>query len=136
MAEEGMEDLQPIEAMPHEPLKLHLDDLQLVLPTGRTPRPAFPPLRPLLGERQEWRLRRVPNIEPLAMPSSVGVTRGVRRVGDRRLRPLLQGEPTNQSDSERFPLGSDPPAEDPLKEVHVRLHPEECLADGDEAGDV
>ena len=89
MVEEGMEDPQPVEAMSHEPPKLCLDDLQLVLPMGRTPRAAFPPLRPLPGEHREWRLRWVPNVEPLAMPSPIEVTRGVRQVGDRRLRPLL-----------------------------------------------
>ena len=42
--EEGMEYPQPVEAMLHKPLKLHLDNLQLVLPTGGTPQPTFPPL--------------------------------------------------------------------------------------------
>ena len=37
-AEEGMEDPQLIKAMLHEPLKLRLDNLQLVLLTGGTPR--------------------------------------------------------------------------------------------------
>ena len=83
MAEEGMEDPQPIEAILHKPLKLHLDNLQLLLPTGRTPRLAFPPLRPFSGERREWRFRWVPDVEPLTVPLPVGVTGGVRRVGDR-----------------------------------------------------
>ena len=34
MVEEGMKDLQPIEAMLHKPLKLHLDNLQFVLSIG------------------------------------------------------------------------------------------------------
>ena len=136
MAEEGMEDPQPIEAMSHEPPKLHLDNLQLVLPTGETPRPAFPPLWPLPGECQEWRLRRVPNVEPLAVPPPVGVTGGVRRVGDQQLRLLLQGKSPNRRDSGRFPLRQGSPTKDLLEEVHVRLHPEEGLVDGDEASDV
>ena len=37
MVEEGMEDLQPIEALLHKLLKLRLDNLQLVLATDRTP---------------------------------------------------------------------------------------------------
>ena len=53
--EESMEDPQPVEAMQHKPLKLRLDNLQLVLLTGGTPRPAFPPLRPFSSERREWR---------------------------------------------------------------------------------
>ena len=89
MVEEGMEDPQPIEAMPHEPPNLHLDNLQLVLPMGGTPRLAFPPLRPLPGERQEWSLRWVPNVKPLTVPPLVGVTEGVRQVGDRWFWPLL-----------------------------------------------
>ena len=80
--EEGMEDPHPIETMPHEPLKLHLDNFQLVLPIGGTPRPGFPPLQPLPDEHQEWRLHQVPNVKPLTMPPLVGVTRGVRGVGD------------------------------------------------------
>ena len=36
-AKESMEDPQLVEAMLHEPLKLYLDDLQLVLLMGRTP---------------------------------------------------------------------------------------------------
>jgi len=133
MVEEGMEDPQPIKAMPHEPLKLRLDDLQLVLPMGGTPRPAFPPLRPLPNERREWRLHWV---QPLVVPSLIGVTGGVRRVGDQRLRPLLQGEPTDLSDSGRFPLGQGSPTEDLPEEIHVWLHLEEGLANGDKVRDV
>jgi len=88
-AEEGVEDPQPIEAMLHQLLKPRLDDLQLVLLTRGTPRPAFPPLWHSSGERREWRLYWVPDIEPLAMPPPIGVTGGVRRVGGRRLWLLL-----------------------------------------------
>ena len=91
MEEEGMKDPQPIEAMLHKPPKLLLDNFQLVLPTDGTPRLAFPPLRPLPGERQEWSLRWVPNVKPLTVPPLVGVTEGVRQVGDRWLRPLSAG---------------------------------------------
>ena len=131
-----MEDSQPIEAMLHEPPKLHLNNLQLVLPMGRTPRPTFPPLRPLPGERQEWHLHRVPNVEPLTMPSLIGVTGGVRRIGDRWLGLLLQGEPTNRGVWRRFPLGQGTPKEDLPEEIHMRLHPKEGLIDGDKVGDV
>ena len=89
MVEEGVEDPQPIEAMLHKLLKLRLDNLQLVLPTSRTPRLAFPPLRPSSGERREWRLHWVPDVEPLTMPPPIGVTGGVRRVGGQWLRLLL-----------------------------------------------
>ena len=41
-----IEDPQLVEVMLHKPLKLHLDNLQLVLPTDETPQPAFPPLWP------------------------------------------------------------------------------------------
>ena len=136
MVEEGMEDPQPIEAMLHKPLKLRLDNLQLVLPIGGTPRPAFPPLRPLPRKRREWHLRRVPNVEQLTVPPLVGVIGGVRGVGDRWLWPLLQGEPPNWCDSGRLPFGQGSPAKNPPEEVHVRLHPEEGLVDGDKAGDV
>ena len=56
------------------------------------------------------------------MPPSIRVTGGVRGVGDRRPRwlPLRQGSP----------------GEDPPEEVHMQLHPEEGLADGDETDDV
>ena len=136
MAKEGVQDPQPIEAIPHELSKLRLDDRQLFLLMGRTPRPTFPLLRPPSGKHREWFLHRVLDIEPLAMPSPIGVTRRVREVGDQWLRPLLQGERTDQSDSRRFPLGQGPLAEDPPEEVHVRLHPEEGLVDGHEVGDV
>ena len=81
MAEEGMEDPQPVEAMLHKPLKLRLDNLQFVLAISETPRPALPPLQPSSGKHREWCLRRVPDVEPLAVPPLVGVTGGVRRVG-------------------------------------------------------
>ena len=131
-----IEDPQLVEAMLHKPLKLHLDNLQLVLPTGGTPRPVFPPLRPFFGERWEWRFRRVPDVEPLIVPPPVGVVGGVRRVGDRWLRLLLQGKSPNRRDSGRLPLGQGSPTKDPSEEVHMRLHPEEGLTDGDEANDV
>ena len=70
------------------------------------------------------------------MPSLVGVTGGVCRVGDRWLRFLLQGQSPNQRDSRRLPLRQGLLAEDPSKKVHVWLHPEEGLIDGDEASDV
>ena len=136
MVEEGMEDPQPIEAMLHKPLKLHLDNFQLVLPTGGTPRPDFPPHWPFSSEHREWRFRRVPNVQPLTMPPSVGVTGGVHRVGDQRLRLLLQGKSPNRRDSRRLPLRQGSPAEDPPEEVHMWLHPEEGLTDGDKAGDM
>ena len=80
--EEGVEDPQPIEAIPHELLKLQLDDRQLFLLTARTPHLTFPLLRPPPGKRQERRLHWVPDIEPFTMPPPVGVTRGVRGVRD------------------------------------------------------
>ena len=79
-----MEDPQPVEVMPLEPLKLCLDDLQLVLPMGKIPRLAFPPLRPLPSEHREWCLRWVPDVEPLVVPPPIGVVGGVRRVEDRQ----------------------------------------------------
>ena len=100
-----MEDPQPIEAMLHNPLKLRLDNLLFVLPTGGTPRPALPPLWPSSGKRWEWRLCRVPDVEPLTMPPPVGVIGGVSRVGGRRLWLLLQSESPKWRDSRRLPLG-------------------------------
>ena len=91
MAEEGMEDPQPIKVMLHKPLKHCLNNLQFVLPIGGTPRPALRPLRPSSSKHQEWCLHWVPNVEPLTVPPSIGVIGGVRGVGDRRLWPLLQG---------------------------------------------
>ena len=70
------------------------------------------------------------------MPPPIGVIGGVCRVGDRWLWLLLQGESPNWRDFGRLPLGQGSPTEDPSEEVHVRLHPEEGLVDGDEAGDV
>ena len=61
---------------------------------------------------------------------------GVRGVGARRTRLFLQGEATNRRGPGRLPLRQGSPGEDPLEEVHVRLHPEEGLVDGDEAGDM
>ena len=131
-----MEDQQPIEAMLHKPLKLCLNNLQLVLPTDRTPRPAFPPLRPFSSEHREWRIRWVPDVEPLTMPPLSCSHRGVRRVGDRRLRLLLQGKSPNRRDSGWLPLEQGSSTKDPLEEVHVWLYPKEGLIDGDEASNV
>ena len=89
MVEEGVEHPQPIEAMLHQLLKLRPDDLQLVLPTRGTPRPALPPLRPSFGERREWHLRWVPNVEPLPMPPLIGIVGGVCGVGARRTQLIL-----------------------------------------------
>ena len=136
MTEEGMEDPQPDEAMLHKPLELRLDNLQLVLPTGGTPRLAFPPLWPFPSEHQEWCFHWVFNVEPLTVPPPVGVTGGVHGVGDQWLRPLLQGKPPNRCDSRRLPLEQGLPAENPLEEVHMRIHPEEGLTDGDKTSDV
>jgi len=81
---------------------------------------------------------------PLCLQSLQGLTKhrlglcqmGPRCVRDQRLGPLLQGEPTNWSDSRQFPLRQGPSIEDLLEEVHVQLHPEEGLTDSDEASDV
>ena len=81
MAEEGVEHPQPIETVLHQLLELRLDDLQLVLPTGGTPRPAFLSLQPSSGEQREWRLHWVPDVEPLPMPPLIGVIGGVHRIG-------------------------------------------------------
>ena len=70
------------------------------------------------------------------MPSLIGVTGGVRGVGGRRLRLLLQSETPNQRGSGWLPLRQGSPGEDLPKEIHVWLHPEESLIDGDETGDV
>ena len=70
------------------------------------------------------------------MPPLVGVTGGVRRVGGRWLRLLLQGESPNRHGSGRLPLRQGLPTKDPQKEVHVWLHLEEGLTDGNKAGDV
>ena len=78
MAEEGVEHPQPVEAMLHQLLELYLDDLQLVLPAGGAPRPALPPLWPPTGERREWSLNRVLDVEPLPMPPPIRVVGGVR----------------------------------------------------------
>ena len=96
MAEEGVEHPQPVKAMLHQLLEFCLDDLQLVLPTGGTLRPALPPLQPSFGERREWQLRWVPNVEPLPMPPLIIVAGGVRGVGARWPRLLLQGEAPNR----------------------------------------
>ena len=44
-----------------------------------------------------------------------------------------KGETPHQRSPERLPLRQDSPGEDLSEGVHVRLHPEEGLADGDEA---
>ena len=136
MVEEGVEHPQPIEAMLHQLLELRLDDVQFVLLTRGTPRPALPPLRPSSGERQERRLYWVPNVEPLPMPPSIGVAGGVRGVGAWWPQLLLWCEAPNRRGPRWLPLRQGSPGEDPPEEVHMRLHPEEGLADGDEAGDV
>ena len=47
-----------------------------------------------------------------------------------------KGEIPNQRSPERLPLRQDSPKEDSPEGVHVRLHPDKSLADGDEASDV
>jgi len=44
-----------------------------------------------------------------------------------------KGETPHQRSPERLPLQQDSPEEDSLVGVHVRLHPDESLANGDEA---
>ena len=70
------------------------------------------------------------------MPPLVGVIGGVCRVRDRRFQFLLQGESPNQRDSRWLPLGQGSPTENPPEEVHVRLHLEEGLINGDKASEV
>ena len=70
------------------------------------------------------------------MPSPVGVTWGVCGIRASHTRLPLQGETPHRRDLGRIHLRQSSPREQPLKEVRVRLHPEESLADGDEAGDV
>ena len=136
MAEEGVEHLHPIKALLYQILELRPDDLQLVLSARRAPRPTVLPLRPSTGERQEWRLHQVLDIEPLPVPPPIGVAGGVRGVGARRPRLLLQGETPHRRGPGWLPLRQSSSGEDPPEEVHVWLHPEEGLVDGDEASDV
>ena len=47
-----------------------------------------------------------------------------------------KGETSHQCSPERLPLRQGSPEDDSSEGVHVRLHPDESLADGDEADDV
>ena len=47
-----------------------------------------------------------------------------------------KGETSHQRSPKRLPLRQGSPGEDSPEGVHIRLHPDESLADGDEAGDV
>ena len=47
-----------------------------------------------------------------------------------------KGETPHQRSPERLPLRQDLLGEDLPEGVHVRLHPDESLADGDETGDM
>ena len=47
-----------------------------------------------------------------------------------------KGETSHQRSPKRLPLRQDSPKEDSLEGVHMRLYPDESLADGDEADDV
>ena len=70
--------------------------------------------------------------------------RGMAAVAGRYLIKLYElanlssykGETSHQRSPERLPLRQGSPGEDLPEGVHVRLHPDESLADGDEAGDV
>ena len=46
------------------------------------------------------------------------------------------GQTPNRCDFGWLPFGLGSPAENPSEEVHVRLHPEEGLTDGDETSNV
>ena len=70
------------------------------------------------------------------MPPPIGVTGGVRGVGARWPQLLLQGEAPNRCGSRWLPLRQGLPGEDLSEEVHVWLHPEEGLTDGDETSDM
>ena len=70
------------------------------------------------------------------MPSPVGVTWGVRGIRASYAWLPLQGEASDQSDLGRTLVHHGSPREEELEEVHVWLHLEESLADGDEASDV
>ena len=70
------------------------------------------------------------------MPPPIGVIGGVRGVGARWPRLLLQHEAPNPCLTGWLPLRQGSPDEDPPKEVHVWLHPKEGLRHGDEAGDM
>ena len=137
MMEEGVEHPHTIKAMRHQLLELRPDNLQLlVLPASRAPRLALLPLRPPTGERREWHLYRVPDVEPFPVPPSIGITGGVRGVRTRYARFLLQHEAPHQCDHERLPLQQSSPREHPLKEVQMWLHPKEGLAHDNKANDM
>ena len=70
------------------------------------------------------------------MPPPIGVIGGVRGVGARRPRFLLQGKAPNRHGSGWLPLRQGSPGEDPPEEIHVQLHPEEGLANGKEIGNM
>ena len=47
-----------------------------------------------------------------------------------------KGKTPHQHSPKRLPLRQDSPGEDSPKGVHMRLHPDKSLADGDEASDM
>ena len=81
MVEEGVEHPHPFKALLHRFLELRPDDLHYVLLARRALRPTIPSFWPPTGERREWRLHWVPDVEPLPVPPLVGVIGGVHGVG-------------------------------------------------------
>ena len=136
MAEEGVEHPHPVEALLHQLLELLPDDLQLLLLAGGAPRPTVPPLWPPTGERWEWCLHRVPDVEPLPMPPLVGVAGEVCGIRVSHAQFSLQGETPHRRDLGRVPHRQGSRGEELPEEIHVWLHPKESLANGDETGDV
>ena len=136
-AVKGVEQLHPIKAVPYELSELLLDDLHLVpLCVGTAPRPTLLLHQPPAGKRWKWRPCRIPNVEPLPMPSPVGVTWGVRGIRASRMRLPLQGEAFDRCDLSQTLVRHSSLEEEKPEEIHVRLHPEESLADGDKASNV
>ena len=122
--------------MPHELPQLLLDDLHLLLLVGTTPRLSILLLWPPTSECRERRLRRIPDIKPLPVPPLVGVAGDVCGIPPSHARFPLQGETPHRRDLGRIPHQQSSPREQSPEEVHVWLHPEEGLANGDKAGDV
>ena len=70
------------------------------------------------------------------MPPPVVVAGDVREIRASRAQFPLQGETPHQRDLGQIPHWQSSPKEQPLEEIHVRLYPEEGLADSNKAYDV